>query len=228
MPDRVIRDELLDSDRWLGLCSDSERLAFIGLVLQCDDFGNLEGGTHKLYRYLSAFTQIRTAENVATVLLHLADCDLIRHYQVDGRQLIHIPRLRPHRDYLVRKFPPSPWCDPDTALGKHKRIYNKGLAKGVVTTSHKRGGNVALTSDQGVGVGVGENIGSGAPVDNSARTAATTHARASTLKVKGNGAQWWRTDDGIAAKAAELHVVPRAGETFAELKARLFDAIRQP
>ena len=44
MADRLIRDELLESDRWLDLHSDTTRLAYVGLLLLADDFGNLEGG----------------------------------------------------------------------------------------------------------------------------------------------------------------------------------------
>lgn len=227
MPDRVIRDELLDSDRWLGLCSDTERLAFMGLVLRCDDFGNLEGGAQRLFRLLSSFTQIKSAENVATVLMHLSDQDLIRHYDVDGRQLIHIPRLRPHRQYLVRKCPPSPWCDESAPLGKAKRIVNKGLAKSAATTSPQRSNDVA----QGVGVGVGENPRGARSVDNSP-SAPTTQSGASTLKVKGNGKTratpppgWWKSDADIATTAAAYGVTARPGEGFADLKRRTFDAI---
>ena len=106
MPDRVIRDELLDSDRWLGLVHDTERLVFLGMLLKCDDFGNMEGGLGRLLRFLQSFTNVKSQENVAAILAHLVDVDLIRMYSVDNRELIHIPRLRPHRQYLVRRCPP--------------------------------------------------------------------------------------------------------------------------
>jgi len=41
MPDRVIRDELLESDRWLDLPTDSHRLVYISLILIADDYGEI-------------------------------------------------------------------------------------------------------------------------------------------------------------------------------------------
>jgi uncharacterized phage protein (TIGR02220 family) len=160
--DKVLRDEILESPRWLRLPTDSDRLAYIGLLLACDDFGNLEGGTWRLARYLTGFTQIKSEEHCAVVLTHLADADMIRAYKVDEREYYHLPRLRPHRQYIVRKHPPSPW-DETRPLGKTQRVALRGVAKyqaltgNVVTTSQPRGNDVAQGVGVGVGVGVGEN-----------------------------------------------------------------------
>ena len=218
MPDRVIRDELLDSDRWLGLGHDTERLAFICLLLRCDDFGNLEGGLPRIWRFLCAVTQIKTKEHAAAILEHLSDADLIRMYAVDNRELIHIPRLRPHRQYLVRRVPPSPWCDLSTALGKHKRIYHKGLASNVATTSHTRSNMVA----QGVGVGVGENLrGTAVPVDNFSAHQQKPNGNKlpnSKPKPEAPNGPWWTTGEGLADKANEVGVRIHQGQTFKEAK----------
>ncbi len=155
MPDRVIRDELLESERWLDLPTDTDRLAFIGLRLRSDDFGNIEAGPRRMFRFFHQFTQIKTEEGAAVVLGNLAEADMIRLYRAGEpeRDFIHLPRSRPSGSYLVRKCPPSPWCDTTIELGKHVRlIRNQGLAKNVPRTSQKRNGDVL----QGVGVGVGE------------------------------------------------------------------------
>ena len=134
MPDRVVRDELLDSDRFLWLPSDTDRLCYVGLLLRCDDFGNLEGGPRRLFRFFASFAQTKTEESAGATIIHLADADLIRRYEADGREFFHIPRFRTHRQYLVRKVPASPWCL-ETVLGKQQRVINRGLASNVVTTS---------------------------------------------------------------------------------------------
>lgn len=173
MPDRIVRDELLDSDPWLDLPTDTDRLTFISLLLRCDDFGNFEGGIKRLYRFLHKFTQVKSEEVVATVLNHLGDADLIRRYEVDGREYFHIPKLRPHRQYLVRKYPGSPWDD-KVKIGKTQRIEKRGLLKyqelteNIVTTPLPSSNDIA----QGVGVGVGVGVNTKrtsttAPVDNS-------------------------------------------------------------
>ncbi len=163
MPDRIIRDELLESDRWLDLPTDSARLAFVGLLLIADDFGNLEGGPRRMYRFLHSITQIKSENAAQEILLSLIDCDLLRRYEVDGRELFHIPRFRPHRQYLVRKMPASPWDD-NRQLGKIKRIEIRGLAKdqqvtkNLPTTSLPLACDIAEGVDVGVGVGVGKNL----------------------------------------------------------------------
>ena len=136
MPDRTLRDELLDSDRWLWLPNDTDRLAFIGLLLRCDDFGNLEGGPRRLFRFFNNFTHVKTEEGSATVLLHLVDADLIRRYEVDGREFFHIPRLRVWNTYLVRKCPPSPWCDLSVEI--RKRVRKQGHAKNTIVAPQVR------------------------------------------------------------------------------------------
>ena len=149
MPDRILRDEIWESDRFLDLPSDTHRLAFVRFVNLADDFGNFEGGQRRIYRILHSCTQVKTIEATSLLLEGLIDCDLLRRYEVDDRELFHLPRLRPHRQYLVRKVPASPWCQ-EVPLGKDQRVYKQGIAKNVVTTSHARSNDVA----QGVGVGV--------------------------------------------------------------------------
>lgn len=162
MPDRILRDEVWLSDRFLDLPTDACRLGFLRMVNEADDFGNLEGGLKRLYRLLSPCTQIKSETALAATLESLIGADLVRMYKVDGRELLHIPRTRPHRQYIVRKMPVSPW-DADIKLGKTQRIESRGLAKDqqnqreepkrsndVVTTSY------AYSSDVAQGVGVGE------------------------------------------------------------------------
>lgn len=174
MPDRILRDEVWLSDRFLDLPTDACRLGFLRMVSEADDFGNLEGGLKRLFRLLSPCTQIKSETALAATLEALIEADLVRMYKVDGRELMHIPRTRPHRQYIVRKMPVSPW-DADIKLGKTQRIESRGLAKDqqnqhqtekrsndVVTTSHAYSSDVAQGVGVGVGVGVGEKKEKGA------------------------------------------------------------------
>lgn len=162
MADRILRDELWESDRFLDLPTDIARLAFLRFLSAADDFGNLEGGARRLTRMIQACTQAKTEDAVMGAIDALMAADLIRRYVVDGRELFHVPRGRPHRQYIVRKMPASPW-DADLKLGKAQRIETRGLAKdhtpqplseNVATTSQPDGNHVA----KGVGVGVGVGI----------------------------------------------------------------------
>lgn len=159
MADRILRDELWESDRFLGLPTDIARLAFLRFLSAADDFGNMEGGARRLTRMIQACTQAKTEDAVMGAIDALMHADLIRRYVVEGRELFHLPRGRPHRQYIVRKMPASPW-DAELKLGKTQRIETRGLAKdhkpqplsgNVATTSTPDGNHVA----KGVGVGVG-------------------------------------------------------------------------
>lgn len=162
MTDRILRDELWESDRFLDLPTDIARLAFLRFLSAADDFGNFEGGTRRLARMIQASTQAKTEDAVTGAIDALMAADLIRRYTVDGRELFHIPRTKPHRQYIVRKMPASPW-DMDLKLGKTQRVETRGLAK--YQQNQALGENVATTSQtdsnhvaKGVGVGVGVGI----------------------------------------------------------------------
>jgi hypothetical protein len=178
MADRILRDEIWESDRFLELPHDTQRLAFIRLLSMADDFGNLEGHLPRLRRQFVNCLQVKTQGDVNAVLTSLMDADLIRPYKVDDRDYWHIPRFRSHRQYIVRKVPASPW-DADVKLGKTQRIEARGiskveenqqLAQNVVTTSLLRSSDVA----QGVGVGVGVGVGEGE------RSSSTTYSQISS------------------------------------------------
>ena len=169
MSDRIIRDEIWMSDRFLDLPTDVARVAFMRFISLADDFGNLEGGMKRLFRILEVCTQAKTMTAVEGAIDSLLQADLIRRYTVDDRELFHIPRFHVHKQYVARKVPASPWCDKNAPLGKESRgrkavtvVPNQGLASRktpersnhVVTTSQPRSNLVV----HGVGVGVGEEI----------------------------------------------------------------------
>lgn len=148
MADRLLRDELVESDRWLDLPSDSARLAYVGLLLRCDDFGNVEA-TRSLYRYVRGFVRPGGKEcseaDYAEIARALAAADMVRVYAVDNREYWHLPRLRTSRTYLSRKCPVSPWCDESVALGKSKRKAIQSLAQNVVATLQAQSSNEPAT-----------------------------------------------------------------------------------
>ena len=108
MPDRIIRDELLESERWLSLKDNADRLAFIALVLRADDLGNFSAEPFRLLRIWRDFG-INTPALVAKTLTELVDHDLARRYEVDQKPLIHIPRYHQRLRHLKRVWPQSPW-----------------------------------------------------------------------------------------------------------------------
>ena len=105
MPDRIVRDELLRSHRYVTLTSDTLRLLFIHLILSADSLGNCEATTTSLSLILARSVDQATASKW---LSELADSDLIRVYQVGSKTYAHIPRFRQRLRYRVGKHPRPP------------------------------------------------------------------------------------------------------------------------
>lgn len=89
MPNRMIRDDILDSERVLGLPADV-RWFFLAALLSADDLGLFEATAFKLGRRAT----IASADQVARFLQMLADADLVRLYAVDGKHYGFVPRFR--------------------------------------------------------------------------------------------------------------------------------------
>jgi hypothetical protein len=109
--DRIVRWELYRSERWLSLPTDTHRLVFNALVNEADDFGNFEGGSRRLWRWMHSFSQVKLEQDAIKLMSDLQDVDLVRRYEIDGREYWHIPRFINSRRYTRRIWPSSPWCD---------------------------------------------------------------------------------------------------------------------
>lgn len=111
MPDRIIRDGLLDSDRYIDLPTDTHRLLFDHMLISADDLGNTEA-THgfvrrRLLQRPPPQPQLEPAE-IESMLAELARVDLIRRYDVGGKGYAHIPRYRQRLRSYKRVNPRPP------------------------------------------------------------------------------------------------------------------------
>lgn len=145
MPDRVIRDELLESDRWLDLPSDTHRLVYENLILLADDYGNIKGGPRRLYRWMHRFTQIKSEIDAIKLMSELQDADMVLRYEYENVEFFHIARFKNSRHYWVRKWPQSPYKD-DITIEEKQRPTEKRNTHVI---------NPLVTRSEGVGVGVG-------------------------------------------------------------------------
>lgn len=105
MPDRIIRDELKRSPRYRRLSSDTVRLLFIHLLLTVDSLGNCEASSIAVE---DAMHRPIDSETAAKWLGELADADLIRLYQINGKPYLHVPRFRQRLRYVKRIHPRPP------------------------------------------------------------------------------------------------------------------------
>ena len=145
MPDRVIRNELLTSDRWASLPTDTHRLVFMGLVLISDDYGNIEGGPRRLFRWMHTFTQIKSETDAIKLMSDLQDSDMALRYESGGKEYWHLTRFRNSRRYWSRKYPKSPYQEQENETKQwNTKKTSADLRQGERSTA------------EGVGVGVGE------------------------------------------------------------------------
>jgi hypothetical protein len=124
MPDRVVRDELLQSDRWPDLPTDTHRLAYVAMILAADDYGNLRGGPRRMFRWLHGFTQLKTEPDAIKLLSDLQDADLVGRYEIDGLEYWHVRRFKNSRKYWSRKWPHSPFPENEKIPTKEQPAKN--------------------------------------------------------------------------------------------------------
>lgn len=153
MPDRIIRDELLESERWLSLKDNADRLAYLALLLRADNLGNYSAEPLRLVRLWRDFGIANTAL-VAKTLTELLDHDLVRLY--DGPEklstgeptkYLHIPRFRQRLRYLKNVFPLSPWTTDEEKqrISNNSPVYSQtvtGLSPAEVKRSEEKKGVV--------------------------------------------------------------------------------------
>lgn len=107
MPDRLIRDEILTSERYCSVTRDA-KLLFFHLMLSADNYGNFSGKNFTIRVRCFPGEQIHP-DHVDKWLGELHDQDLIRFYEVAESRYLHIPRFRQRLRETMPKYPLSPW-----------------------------------------------------------------------------------------------------------------------
>jgi hypothetical protein len=106
MPDRVIRDELLTSERYWSVPIEAQQL-FVHLLLVADSLSRFSGKNFTI-RSACYPGQQRNPDVVEQLLSLLHDADLIRLYHAGGERYGLIPRYRQRLRYLRSEFPNPP------------------------------------------------------------------------------------------------------------------------
>jgi hypothetical protein len=220
MPDRVIRDELLESPRFLALKDNADRLAYIALLLSADDLGNFDGDLFRLARLWRDFG-INGRELAAKTLAELVEADLVRMYQVDGKHYLHVPRFRQRLRYVNGKFPRPPesidTCKINTLHEKRQTTVRpkSDSSQAQDGRSEEKRSEVKYTYARAKLSPV-DNSASGKPKPDGDKS---PNSKPETVSPAG---QWWKTDEGIQAKASEVGLQARPGESFRDLKDKVF------
>jgi hypothetical protein len=120
MPNRIVREALLESDRWLELRDNTARVCYMVCLLTADDAGNMEGTSARLRRLWRDYG-IDSDDKVNRILGELSDTDLVRIYEHDSKRYLHIPRFRQFIRHVRSRHPASPWDD----MSKIQRVAEK-------------------------------------------------------------------------------------------------------
>jgi hypothetical protein len=105
MPDRLVRDELLTSERYWR-CSPEARCLYISLLLSVDDAARYTGAPFALRTRCMAGTV--SHERIDAILAELVDCDLVRRYIDNNKPYLFVPRFRNRRRYIASSQYPEP------------------------------------------------------------------------------------------------------------------------
>jgi len=106
MSDRIIRDEILTSERY-WLISNEAKLLYIHLILNVDDTARFSGKNFTLRA--SCFPgQLMDPVQMERMLDELQSQDLIRLYTVEQERYVFIPRFKQRLRFINSKFPPPP------------------------------------------------------------------------------------------------------------------------
>lgn len=108
MPARMMRQELLDSDRWLGLTHPVERLAYVVLLLHADDLGCADASSGALVRRWREPCLTKSTKEAEDILDALVRVDLVRVYESGGKRFLFIPRFKQRFRAKAFKRPPPP------------------------------------------------------------------------------------------------------------------------
>lgn len=111
MPNRLVREGLIDSEAMLSVPVDA-RWLFVVVMLSADDLGLFEATEFRLARRADVNRDL-----AARLMQLLQDADLIRLYEVEGKRYGFIPRFRQRVQIRKPKYPMPPLAllqdDPD-------------------------------------------------------------------------------------------------------------------
>lgn len=137
MPDRILRDELLTSERYWSVSIEAQRL-FVHLVLCVDDTARFSG---KNYTIRAACYPGQSVDpgKLEKLLLELVDTDLVRLYTVGMDRFIFLPRSKQRLRYARSRYPAPPNEINDILLEKSDlRQTQDGLKSAEVKRSEEK------------------------------------------------------------------------------------------
>ena len=114
---RMVKPEFFDSES-LGACSIAARLAFVGLWVTSDDYGNQKAQASRLKLKIFPYDTMTDGEFIA-LLCELEEVGCVKGYVIDGERYISIPNFATYQ--TVRKPSKSSIPEPPKSTEKARR-----------------------------------------------------------------------------------------------------------
>lgn len=216
MPTRMIREGLLDSDRYWSVTIEARQL-YWHLLLLADDFGCVSLAPAFLRR--RCFDDGPAGDKIDRLVQQLLDADLVRIYECHGGRYGFIPRFgqRLRLNKLKHPEPPAALLEgDDDAKAKFQEFKGKG--GNLLDTRPTSAAHVPDTRRPEVEVKGIETEGKG----NAKGKGEANRAPPRNFVPK---PRWWDTEQGVLETASQLGVEPRPGESTSQFKGRVFAAI---
>lgn len=159
MPNRILRDTALDSDRIAAVDEGSEVL-FYRLLMLADDFGRFDGRPSVIRGRAFALRQTITEKEIERRLLQLSNSQLIVRYMSGGKPYLYLPRFGQRQRAEKSKFP-APDGEP---LTKDSQPSVKGQSSAHVVVVEGVYEDVGVVVDVDVNEGGGEKTTAVAPL----------------------------------------------------------------
>lgn len=189
----MIRGDLLDSERYWAVTIEAQRL-FFHILLSADDFGLISLAPVFIGR--RCFSERPPERRLAMLIAQLVDQDLIRRYEVDGAPYAFIPRFgqRLRQNRMKNPAPPVDIFSDDIEAKKkfNDFILNDKNPSALVRSSR--------------------------PEEEAEEKRRRREVKAPAV----DNSKWWNSDAEIQKTANGLGIEARPGETYADLKDRVF------
>lgn len=139
---RMVKPEFFDSES-LALCSIEARLAFIGLWVMGNDYGNQKAQLTRLQHRIFPYDEM-SAGHFLDLLCELEETGCIKGYEIDGERYITVPNFSSYQ--TVRKPSatnvPSP---PKSTVNSKRTTVIRGWRTSNAPVTHQCGSDTPVT-----------------------------------------------------------------------------------
>ena len=139
---RMVKPEFFDSES-LALCSIEARLAFIGLWVMGDDYGNQKAQFFRLQHRIFPYDEMGH-EKFMDLLCELEEVGCVKGYEVDGERYLNVPNFSAYQTVRKPSATNVPEPPKETVKAKRTKKIHQWRTSGAQVT-HDGGSDAPVT-----------------------------------------------------------------------------------